>query len=125
MPTGFNFSYLVREFISTHLTTSIQSIVSTTPNVNTLVSKALLFAQSEFQANIWQHHIMRMLDFEKSKGITEKEKRSPFSSLGSVSISRVRQTASPITRWHHWITEYMNTGLPWQDFLRRINNLAL
>ena len=123
--TGFNFSHLVRGFVPTHLVASIQSIVGTTPNVNALVGKALSFAQSEFQANIWQHHIMRMLDFEKSKGITEKEKRSPFFSSGSVSISRVQQTASPIARWHHWITEYMNTGLPWQGFLRRINNLAL
>jgi hypothetical protein len=58
-----------------------------------------------------------MLDFEKSKGIRKKDKRSPFSSSSSAPASRIlHQAASPTTRWHTWISESMNTGLPWQGF---------
>ena len=116
-PTGFNFSHLVRGFVPTHLVSAIQSVVGSSPNVNKLVGNVLSFVQSEFQNNIWQLHIRRMLDFEKTKGITNKDKRLPFSSSSSVPASRIRhQAASPTTRWHTWISEYMNTGLPWQGF---------
>jgi len=92
-------------------------VVGTAPNVNKLVGKVLSFVQSEFLNSIWKLHIKRMLEFEKTKGITNKDKRLPFSSLSSVPASRIcHQAASPITRWHTWISNYMNTGLPWQEF---------
>ena len=118
-----DFSFLLRGFIPSELSNLIRSIVGTSSLTHKIIGESISAAQQVFKDDIWQHHLTVMHEFERIKGITQKDKYS--SSSGSILLSRSSShISSTSNRWLSWITKYMNTGLLWQGFLTRINSLA-
>src|SRR5262249_30704556 len=65
--------------------------------------------------------------WEESIGITQTEKRSRSvrsnrRSLASASTSGSASSSTP-DRWRTWISSALETGRPWLDFQKHINNL--
>jgi len=83
-------------------------------------------AQSMFFEQAWKFRCREFITFEKSEGIDQKMKKTPFvsSRLPSTSnVSPLTHLSSYPNRWLTWISRALTQGGSWMGFRIHINSL--
>ena len=125
-PTGLCFSDLLRDFSPMDLVSATMSFKLSYSYALAPIQTALHEAQCRLYNDIWLPRCDRMIEFERSKGITKKLKKKRAPSSSTLTSNRAGASApakTVLSSCFTWIDRFARTGLPWQDFLTYINNL--
>jgi hypothetical protein len=115
--SSFPFSYLVRGFIPTQLTSTLPSIVKK-DDAMTALFDSICLARLSFREDIWHHRNKLMIDFETSHNITSAMKHSKASLISQMTTSHSTTRYSPFSssQWRTWISQGLASGSPWFGF---------
>jgi hypothetical protein len=126
-PSQLNHSYtfleLIRGFISNDLVSSFTPFQLSKSTIFTIIASALTKAQRYLYTDIWLPRCESMIEFERSHGISQRQKKHSPALVSSGPASSARTQPFSPTRCYEWMTNAAKTGLTWQDFRIYINML--
>jgi hypothetical protein len=116
---AFSFDVLFRGFVPTSLYTCVRSCLPSNKDASAAILTVISTARTTFRKGIWATRNRKMNDLEKSKHITDSDKRAPRRFIVAQSVTPTPRD----DRWKTWMYQSLVSNRPWQGFHLRINSL--